>query len=193
MDAADLLKRALSSISEAKIPDDLRVVAFAKAFDVLAADQAPMPHPTLPSASGTAGPLPAAIRSGSSLGRIAQRLERTEAAIEALFHIEGDDLEVIVNPNKLDSQKSKGTEQLAQLVAAGRQATGLDEDGWTNVDVIRGICEHFGRLDAGNFAATIKNMRDVFLVRGEGRGRKVKLTAPGWQKVAVLIDELAGQ
>jgi hypothetical protein len=60
------------------------------------------------------------------------------------------------------------------------------------VDHIRAVCEHYRRYDSNNFAATIAGMDNVFVVRGSGRDRKVRMAAPAWQSAAELLSGLVG-
>jgi hypothetical protein len=76
-------------------------------------------------------------------------------------------------------------------VAAARQVVGIEE--WTSVSTIRKVVTDYGRLDGGNFAATIQQMADnVAVIRGKGQSRVVKITKPGLEATADLIKGIAG-
>ena len=106
--------------------------------------------------------------------------------------LDGGTVELVLPPSRFAPAKARATEQIALLVAAARQAAGLDEDGWTSVERIRDACENFKRYDSGNFASAIKGMDDVFTVRGSGRDRRVRMTAPAWQRAKELLSDLVG-
>jgi len=92
---------------------------------------------------------------------------------------------------KLPPNKALAARQLGQLVAAARQVVGIEE--WTSVSTIRKVVTDYGRLDGGNFAATIQQMADnVAVIRGKGQSREVKITKPGLEATADLIKGLAG-
>jgi hypothetical protein len=177
------LQAALEAVNSAGIPEDLRPVAFAKAFDTLgmgapAVDQSR--HMTM-----------AKTTNGDGLAMLAARLGLAPAVVDGAFVLESGRIEVVIPPGRFEVAKSRATEQIALLVAAARQGAGIDDDGWTSVDRIREECENFKRYDSSNFATTIKEMDDVFTVRGSGRDRKVRMTAPAWQRAAELLSSLS--
>ncbi len=181
-EVAGILRAALQAVDEAEIPSELRPVAFAKAFETLTRDSAGQP-----ASSATDRP-PQAGQEG--LQSIASRLGLPLSTVENAFVIESGRAELVIPPSRFEAAKSRATEQIALLVAAARQGAGLDDDGWTAVDHIREACEHFKRHDSSNFATTIKDMEDVLTVRGAGRDRKVRMTAPAWHRAAELLSTL---
>lgn len=191
MEPASLVRQTLECLEAESVPSELREVAFAKVFDLLSGGPpAPSPRdqrPPDPAVTATRRP-----DAGTEdwLARIAARVNLSTDQVESVYFLDGDKLELVVAPGRFETAKTRGTEQIALLVAAGRQSAGLDED-WTSVDPIREQCEHFKRYDASNFASTIKAMHDIFTVRGAGRDRKVRMTAPAWHKAAELVQSLA--
>lgn len=179
MSVADRLAEAIRLVEEAEVPSDLRVAAFGCVFNALDSSDSP-----------TGGHSAEIENDGDPLAQIAGRLGVGRTLAEHAFVVEGDSLEIVIPAGRFESAKSKATEQIALLVAAGRQAAGLDPDGWTSVDHIREICEHFRRHDSSNFATTIKDMVEVFVVRGSGRDRKVRMSAPAWQAAGALVRSL---
>jgi hypothetical protein len=190
-DASSLLERTMAILDGAEVPEALRSVAFGKVFDLLAGGGGRLPSQSTPTFLGRSGSADGG--EGGAPELIATRLGVTADVVEQAYFVDGDTLEVVLPPSKLDVKKSRATEQIALLVAAGRQAAGLDDDGWTSVDPIRVACEHFKRHDPSNFATTIKDMSELLTVRGSGRERKVKMTAPAWQRASELIVELTTQ
>jgi len=190
-DLETLVRSSLACLERAEVPSELRQVAFGKVFDLLVGGRTTPtargngPGPTPPDAEGTS-------REGEPLDGVATRLGVQRDVVDRVYFIEGDRLELVVSPSRLDVAKSRATEQIALLVAAGRQGSGLDQDGWTSVEPIREVCENFKRYDQGNFATTIKDLGSILTVRGTGRDRKLRMTAPAWQKARDLIANLAG-
>jgi hypothetical protein len=179
MDITERLQLALETLEEANVPSDLRPVAFKCIFNAL-----------------ESGATARTVRDASSpsrdneLQRVSDKFKVSLAHVEHAFVFEGEEVELIVPSSRLDPAKSRASEQIALLIAGARQASGLDSDGWTSVEHIRRCCEHFRRHDANNFAATLRDMDDVFQIRGTGRDRKVRMSAPGWQRAGDLLSEL---
>jgi hypothetical protein len=191
MEVREVLVRALKEVDEADIPSELRAVAFGKAVDLLstgaqdATRQLPPPRRD-PLGNGQ----PAA--ESSPLERIATRLKLDTEVVQDVFDHDDDGLRVVVSPKKLEKQDARATKQLALLVAAGRQAAGLDEDDWTNVSEIRQVAEDYRKLDPSNFAKHIAQLQDEFSVRGSGQKRALRVTRPGWDAARELVERLAG-
>ena len=81
-------------------------------------------------------------------------------------------------------------EQLALLIAAGRQTGGWEE--WTPTSEIRAVCDHYGRADS-NFGRTLSRMGTEFSLSTGKRNRRVRLKRPGQEKAAALVKALAGE
>lgn len=123
-----------------------------------------------------------------SIGKIAARLQLSRDVVDQVYHAGEDGPTVIVSSRRLAAGKAAATRTLAQLVAAGRQASDVEE--WTDAAVIREVVSEFNRYDSANFASTIASMDDVFLFRGKGQSRSVKVSRPGWEKIAEVVREL---
>jgi hypothetical protein len=133
---------------------------------------------------------PHAIADGDLLNRMASVLAIDRDKLELVYSVENDEPTVVVSAKKVSTNKALATRQLGQLVAAARQVAGIEE--WTSASTIRPIVQHYGRLDPNNFAATIQQMDDVCVIRGKGQNREVKLTKPGVEKTAELINTIVG-
>jgi len=190
-DVKDILSGAVKAVTDAKVPDDLKSVAFEKAVDLLAGPVAP----AAPSAAASAAAPAAAATSaamaaaGSAIDRLAARLRLPGEVIEAVYTENGDELEITVPPDRLAKSKSAGAREIALLVAAARQS-GSDEA--TTMDQIRRVVEDYDRYDQPNFAAALAPMKGTFLVSGPSRARTFKLTKPGWTAAAALVGRLGG-
>ncbi len=185
VERATALVKATMRVLEAAGRDATSALAFAKVFDYLAGE---------PEAStdngirrGHDADTPARATTGDQVDRLASRLGLPRPVVEQVFFFEGTEIDLLLPVSSVPSAKSRATEEIALLVAAGRQGSGLDEDGWTSVNPIRSACENYKRYDQANFATTIKEMGDLFTVRGSGRDRKVRMTAPAWQKARDLV------
>src|SRR5690606_25833095 len=108
------------------------------------------------------------------INRVATRLRLDEATIREVYDDQDESLSVVVSPSRLDVKKSEGARELALLVAAGRQAAGLED--WTPHEVIRECCVYYNKFDT-NFAANLKALDDDLQVRGSAQKREVRLRA----------------
>jgi hypothetical protein len=150
--------------------------------------------PTFHGAAGHVKPDPAALNQPVDdrdvMGKISAVLKVDRDTLELVYALQDNEPHVVVAPKRIAPNKAEATRQLGQLVAAARQAAGLEE--WTSTATIRKIVTDYGRLDGGNFAASIQQMDSVAVIRGKGQQREVKITKPGLEATADLIKSLAG-
>jgi hypothetical protein len=190
MKPTNVLVEALRAIEEAGIPADLREIAFGKAIDLVARSAEPElltgPEVTLkrePPVGDDHGPMQ----------RIAKKLKLDAGIVSHVYYVDpdGKNLEIVISASRLPAKFGPAIRELALLVAAGRQAAGIDTE-WTSADEIRAVCEHFKRYDAANFATHIQKMDDVFSIKGTPRKREVRMTMPAWEQATALVTRLAG-
>lgn len=191
----DVLVGALKDVEEADVPEDLREIAFAKAFELRAA-AARVPQPGGAGGEVGGGAVPATRGQldtrGDPLARIAARLEIDAETVGEVFDVNEGEVELIVPVGKLPGRVATATKQIALLVAGGRQAAGIED--WTSLDRIREVCAYFRKLDSGNFAKTVREMEDVFNFRNASQRKiQVRLARPGWELVANEIRRLGGE
>lgn len=193
MDLASILADALKAVEAAKLPKEFQQVAFEKAVEILSGQSAPAVAPVSHPSSGApaSGVVPSAEDQSDSIGRIAAKLGVNRESVERVYHLEGDELKLVLPSSKLAGPKKTATEEIALLVAAGRQASGLDQEA-TDAEKVRGVAEHYRKYDSPNFSRTIKEMHDVFIVRENGRKKMVKMTQPGWEAAQQLISRIVG-
>lgn len=182
-------REALISVQEdleaAEVPNDLREIAFRLGMQAfLGGPSSPTaqtaPQLNLP-ALGTPGDSPGAL--------LSTRLGVPYEDIMEVFNFGDSGPELVVGSGKLPSATSKATKDIAILVSAARQGTGLEE--WTAFASIREACQIYNRLDTNNFASTMKEVEGYFSVRSPSpRKREVKLNRPGWERAAELVAQL---
>jgi len=186
-DVESILAGAVKAVTDAKVPDDLKSVAFEKAVDLLAGRITPAAGSgPVPGAPAT----PAVTVSGSQLDRLAARLGLSHDIVEGVFAEGRDGLQVNVRPERLSRSKSAGARELALLVAAIHQA---ESDDPTSVETIRKVVEDYNRYDQPNFASSLAALKGPFLMSGASRTRTYKLTRPGWAEASKLVERLASQ
>jgi hypothetical protein len=181
-----LMREAVQAVEEAEVPEDLRATAFEKSFDALIGAGGADERETR---RDTHAPTVVPPSDGPSLEGIAARLGLELALVEEMYYADGDSLSLTVASSKFDPRKAGATQQIALLLAAGRQAGGWDE--WTQVGHIRDACRDYGRFDVANFATTVKRMGDVFSFRGRARQLEVRVTRPGFEQAAALARDLS--
>jgi hypothetical protein len=192
---ADILAEAISAVNDAQVPAELKEAAFAKAVDVIMARRTVETDAAMgtvtPSHTTAAARAVSAPAAGDLVGLVAARLRLNREAVGEVFDVTDGRLNVIVSTRKLAAGKAPATKQLALLVATARQGADIEE--WTDADEIRRFVEEYKRYDSANFAATLKEMDDIFRVKQSGRKISVKLSRPGWDRAAELINKLGGE
>lgn len=181
------LSAALDAMGDAKVPSDLREIAFAKSIDFVLSDG------FVSSASGIkkqTNPDPAAAGGSvaSGVGKIAMQLGVEDDLVERVFEVDGDDIHVVVARKALANTKRGAQKEIAYLVTAARQAVGLDEV--TASATVRAVCEHFGVLD-GNFGFALNDISGKGLrISGSGQSRTLKINKTGYEAAAEIIARI---
>lgn len=194
---ADALKEALAAVEEAGIPDELREVAFAAALEhLLPRGAAGLHTEQQQQPDGAPPPAPAEraqVRGDDPIAKIARRLQIDATEAGRVFDVDEEGVHVIVQRARLADSRLGATQQIAQLVAAARQAAGLDE-GWTSVDTVRKAVEQKGVLDAPNFARALNALDGQGLrLRGQRGNRELKMHDTGFEAAGELVRDLAGR
>lgn len=124
------------------------------------------------------------------VGRIGAALGLDRDIVEQVFSETDGEPILVVSSRKISQNKAQAAREIAQLIAAARQAAGLGE--WTSVRIIRAIVADYGRLDGGNFATSLQQLEDVAVLRGKGQQREIKVTRQGVEAVTDMVRVLAG-
>ncbi|MDQ6775854.1 MAG: hypothetical protein M3071_06475 [Actinomycetota bacterium] len=192
----EVLKEVLAALDQANVPEDLREVAFAKAFDhaagaaSAASPTGPASAASPPATTGTGGDQ-AADRAGA-FARIADKLAITTEQAAHVFDIDEDGVHLTVPHSAFDSKKRTAMQQVMRIVAAARQAIDLEE--FTATRFLRAACEDRGVLDSGNFSSALAGIDgDGIRVKGAGSSREIKLNAKGYAVAGEIVKQLAGE
>ena len=180
---ASILREAAAAVAAAKIPENLQAVAFQKAVDILVGSASDESERKTETGKGSSG------GDEDPIQRIAVVLKLDKGIVEETYEVQGDQIKPTIAPSKLDARKTKGTEQIALLVAGARQAAGMEE--WTETKVIRDIADEYGRFDSSNFATTITSLGEYFSFSGNGPSRRLRVRRVGYEAVAELIRRLS--
>ena len=189
MEVKDILRAAHEAVEAAAVPDELRSEAFSKAVDLLSIELRGRSNPASEVAATRTGSRNVA-QPTSLLERIASKLDIDVETVGEVYREVDGDVRLIAPASKLTRGKSAATKQVALLVAAARQAAGIEE--FTSADVIRAVADDYRTLDSPNFAATLREMSTTFRFDGTSRNRMLKVSRPGWEEARRLVQELGG-
>jgi hypothetical protein len=183
------LRLAHEAVDAAEVPEDLRVAAFEKAAAVLLPSAAAAPpaqaRVATPSASPSSG-------EASAAERAAKKLHVEERQLDRVLEFDPDGVHLLVQRSKLPRAKSEAIQQVALLVVAGRQAAGMDPEGWTHQSHVRDATEALGVDDRKNFATHLKRV-DGLRNRGSGKTGELKANAVGFEAAARLIQQISAE
>lgn len=184
-----IIKNALDITQGAEVPAHLESVAFAKVFDILASHIESDGRTNVGVPPSTVQRRETQVPDESPTQSIAAKLGLALSVVEQVFSSDiANGIEVIIGPGRLGASKKAGTQEIAILVAGGRQIAGLEE--WTSTKRIREVCDHYGKFDNRNFARDIKELDGVFGFKGKGRMMEVKINRPGTDRLSSLITTL---
>ena len=175
-----VLEEAALIVAEARVPDDLREIAFAKAVDQLVADRASNPVRSLDERGETQLAWMITLESAT---------QKTREELEEVFFESDDGAPLIsVNPTRLGKGAAAPTRHAILLIAGARQV-GMVES-VTSSDHLRDECKRLGVFDTNNFGKTLAGMRDWLNITGSGRSKRVGLKPKGREAFRQLLDDL---
>lgn len=186
----DSIAAALADIDQSDVAAGDRAVVLREVLRLRLGGSALAPEATVHTLETPPPPAALPIDESDVLGRISAKLRVERDLLELLYDVQDGKPSVVVSGKKLPDNKSYATKLLAQLVVGARQAAGMEE--WTPVGEVRNVVNDYGRLDSGNFAASIQQLDNICLFRGKGANRELKVTKPGMEEIASVIKTLAG-
>lgn len=177
------LEAAVAAVKAAKVPKDLRVAAFNAAFyggnptqtGKLDAPISPAPSP------------PAGDQSGG-VEKIAAKLDLDSALVGLVYDVDDDGVHLTVKRDSLSSTNKIAQQEVTYLLAAGRQAIGLEE--WTLTKTVIAAAHDRGVHDTNVSKAIGALDGDGFRFRGPKTKREMKMNAVGFSKAADLVKRL---
>jgi hypothetical protein len=123
----EALRGAVQALSEAKVPDDLREIAFAKALDHLLGNAAPGrrvegsgEHPGAGGDDGSGGK---SVDLGNPLGKIAAKFHVDVQTVERFFEVDDDGVHLLMPTRSLSSKKQQSMQRSrTRLPLVGRRS-----------------------------------------------------------------------
>lgn len=192
----EILAAALEAVELANIPEDLRETAFAKAVDIAAVMQgvtpqaAPKPpaHDGGGGGGGGGGEMPA-----GNLGRLAAALDLDRNGIEQIYMEDGDELQLVVDPDALGKNTKERAGRAALLLAAGRQLGGYDEAATADA-VIRKEVDRIHLFEPKHYASThMKALSPWLNINGSGKTATYRLKPAGRTEVKKVAKQLVNE
>lgn len=182
----ELLQAAYQTAQAASLPKEFGVAAFEGVL-ALALRGEPGAVSADAGATPAVGAPPAAQASaGGRLAALAQKLGLPPEQVGEVFYEEDDQLLLGVAASRFGTKKSEAARRIGLLVTLARQFDGQDQ--WTPVSVLRQACQEYNAFDVSNFAKHILSLDDVLQFQGSGAQRKVRLTRPGLESAAEVIQ-----
>lgn len=180
---SEQLKAAANDVEEANVPEGLRESAFVLAFW---ARHGSSSAGAVIDRSQTTPESPDQASDQSAL--VGEYLGLDPRYVEAVLDFSAEEIELIVSPRLFDSSNMAAAIEIAYLLAAARQACG---EQWTDDATIRQVVQERGRYGT-NFSRMYAQIDgNGASVKGEGRDRRVKLNAVGFERAAEIAQRLA--
>lgn len=184
------IRSSIDDINASDIPVEDRQTVLRAVLTVRLGGAVAAPTASADAAPHGAGPSAAPADGSDLLSRIAAGMKLDRDTIELIYAEKEGEPEVVLSAKKLPDLKAAATKVLAQLVVGARQAAGLEE--WTPVNTVRPVVQNYGRLDTSNFSTHMLQLDRVCLAKGKGLQRELKVTKPGMEEIAALVQALAG-
>lgn len=191
---AALAQEAYTAIKDLEAADEYKLAGYKVILSSLIGS--PVRAQTNPAqaadpASGSRPKRATAHDSGDWTGKIADALGMTSDEIAEIYYYDGENLKLLVGRKQLPSSASSGTQHVAALIAAGRQAMGLDENG-TEFELIKPALKTHNVFNLKNWTTYIKQLGSKFIYDGTGKQQTIKLTNKAYDAVADIARTYVG-
>lgn len=187
MTPEEAIRAAANAVNAADAPAEFRKEAFSEVLHFLLRNESSGSDDSVPSFQRAE----ATPSSGNQLEQLAARLKIPIDLAQQAFYLDGETLEITIQSGKIATSKKTGAKEICLLLAAGRQAVGLDQE-WTASSILRDACNRFGRFDRNNFGSTLSSMDNVFHIRGRQQDKEVRVLIPGFEAAGDLVRRLLG-
>ena len=197
-DLRGLVDRARDAVAglDPQTDSDLRPIAFERILEALLRDTASAPSTSAPSNGGNGRPAASTQLIDDTFATEEQRIDavasylriRPEQASD-LFDLTSEVPRLQVNAAALEAQKRPALRQIVLLVAAARDALGIE----TGTADVSSAADDLDKFDRNNFINTIGAMPEVALRGKSGaHNRQVRLRLIGTEAARELASSLVG-
>lgn len=188
--ALELANQTWEVLQSSDIPEAKQEMAFDAIFSFLAQGGA-APGPSVPAAEHYGRP--AAEERAAGLAGVAKALKIDEETASYLYDIDGRDLDVTIARDDLSSDRATAMREVALLVVAGRQASGIDEDR-TDSRQVRNQGVHLGVMAKNTFRQEMGALNPQITSKPQGQyGRSLKMTRIGYDAAASIAQRIAAR
>lgn len=201
MELAESIKTAWTAVEESGVPDHMQELAFKEALRSLLGTT---PHngataaagrvPTAPQLKQDDGDVDSEQQISASEEEVIQRVSDETGVpvekLEAVFHIDGEVVKLIGPHGKYGSSTSDQARNVARIVTVVRKLGMGHAD--TTFETIKDACESKHCYDSKNFASQHMPKIDGFVVKGDGRSRRLEAKGGGISSFPDLIDKVLG-
>jgi hypothetical protein len=193
------INNSWSSVQESKIPEHLHEAAFREGLRSLLApaqggDERPLPRrDAKPSgeSAGSSDETPVGVNEADVIRKVAEETGVPSEKLERVFHIDDGAIKLIGQHTRFGSRTSEQARTIAQIVTIVRK-TGMGASD-TPFEVIKAACETKHAYDPKNFTSEHMPKIEGFVVKGEGRNRRLEARGPGITAFPGLIDRVLGE
>lgn len=111
--------------------------------------------------------------------------------LEKVFHIDGAAVKLLGPSSNFGANTAAQARSVAQVVAVVRKLGMGSVD--TSFDIIKDACASKHCYDSKNFATVHIPKIDGFVVKGDGKGRRLEARGAGLKAFPALIDKILGE
>lgn len=210
MELAESIRTAWAAVQDSGVPEHMQELAFKEALrSVLGTTQptafssrgartgeglggrdASGSGPKLEGSEGGEGGDGRSVDERAVIAAVAEHTGVPAEKLEQVFHIDNGAVKLSVNHNALGKNAAEKARSTAQIIAVVRKVGMGHND--TDFDVIRDECQRKHFYDSKNFASSHLPGIDGFVVKGEGRNKRLEARTSGISAFPELIDKVLG-
>jgi hypothetical protein len=198
MGLAESIKEAWTAVEESGVPDHMQELAFKETLRAVLGTGQPSAPPAAPAArpiTGATGGSSDGEGEGSVdeqavLAAVAEHTGVSAEMLEQVFHLDNGVVKLSVNHNSLGRNAADKTRVAAQIITVVRKIGMGEAD--TEFDVIRDECQRKHFYDGTNFASKHLPGIEGFVIKGDGRKKRLEARTSGINAFPTLIDKVLG-
>lgn len=204
MELAESIKTAWAAVEDSGVPENMQELAFKEALRLLLGTAQPVAPAGRGSDAGAGsgsgskqsvldpgeGDGPSNVDEQAVIAAVSDHTGVPAEKMEQVFHIGNGAVKVSVNHNALGKNSADKARATAQIITVVRKI-GLGHND-TDFDIIRDECQRKHFYDSKNFASGHMPGIDGFVVKGEGRNKRLEARTSGINAFSGLIDKVLG-